>query len=117
MTIDLTVGIIRVLDSYSDTIGTGFVLTKDGLMATCAYVIERAGVGLGDIVCLVFHHSGDEAIATVESNRWRDPRPASRRNDRTPHPERATPLHPERTPSFFERKIRKIRYKEFYLCQ
>jgi hypothetical protein len=70
---DLTEGIVRILDGAGDTAGTGFVLTDDGLMATCAHVIESAGAGPGDTVRLVFHHSGDKATATIEPDGWRAP--------------------------------------------
>ncbi len=54
---DLTEGIVRILNSAGNTAGTGFVLTTDavannGLMATCAHVIESAGAGPGDRVAV-----------------------------------------------------------------
>jgi len=56
-----------------DTDGTGFLLTDDGLIATCAHVVESAGAGSGDIVRLIFHHTGDEATALIEPEWWREP--------------------------------------------
>lgn len=73
MTTDLTVGIVRILDSNNQTAGAGFVLTAEGLIATCAHVVESAGARPGDTVSLVFHLTGDEATATVEPEGWRAP--------------------------------------------
>lgn len=73
MTIDLTAGIVRILDSNNQTVGAGFVLTADNLIATCAHVVQSAGAGPGDTVCLVFHLASDEATATVELEGWRAP--------------------------------------------
>jgi len=70
---DLTEGIVRILNSAGDTVGTGFLLTDDGLIATCAHVVEDAGAGPGDAVRLVFHHTGDETTAYVASDDWRSP--------------------------------------------
>jgi hypothetical protein len=55
---DLTEGIVHILDSAGDTAGPGFVLTEDGLVATCAHVIESAGAEPSETVCLIFHHTG-----------------------------------------------------------
>ncbi len=69
----LTVGIIRILDSNSTTTGTGFVVTDDGLIATCAHVVANAGAEPGDTVRLVFQLNGEERQARVESEWWRGP--------------------------------------------
>jgi hypothetical protein len=69
---DLTEGIVHILDSTGDTAGPGSVLTEDGLMATCAHVVESAGAGSDDTVRLVFHHTGDEATTAVEPDGWRE---------------------------------------------
>ncbi len=73
MITDLTNAIVRIINSYGNTVGTGFVLNDDGLIATCAHVIENAEAGPGDSVHLVFHHTGDEATAIVESDGWHAP--------------------------------------------
>ena len=73
MAVDLTAGIIRILDQHGDTVGTGFVLTNDGLIVTCAHVIESAGTKPGDTLRLVFHCTGDLATATIEPSVWRGP--------------------------------------------
>ncbi len=73
MDINSKLAIVRILDQYGDTTGTGFVLTDDGLIATCAHVVASAGTGPSDTVRLVFHHTDDEASATVEPDGWRDP--------------------------------------------
>ena len=58
MTIDLTTGIVRILTSDGATAGTGFVVTDDGLIATCAHVVKAAGAGPGDKVRVVFYCTG-----------------------------------------------------------
>ena len=52
---DFTVGIVRILDEQGQTVGTGFILTDDGLIATCAHVIESAGAKPDENVQLVFY--------------------------------------------------------------
>ncbi|MBE7557295.1 MAG: serine protease [Anaerolineales bacterium] len=69
---DITTGIVRILNPVGQTIGAGFVLTDDGLIATCAHVIESAGAGPGETVCLIFHHTGNKANATIEPEGWRE---------------------------------------------
>lgn len=70
---DLTAGIVRILDSRDQTVGTGFVLTDDGFVVTCAHVVDSAGSGPGDTVRFVFHCTGEEAVAIVDPVYWRDP--------------------------------------------
>jgi hypothetical protein len=71
---NLTWGIVCILTSKGTTAGTGFVVTDDGLIATCAHIVEAAGAGPGDTVHLVFHATGEgEAEAKVEPAWWRDP--------------------------------------------
>ena len=70
---DLSKGIVRILDSDGDTAGTGFVVTDDGLIATCAHVVQGAGAEPGDTVRVAFHATGEEREAQVEPAWWRDP--------------------------------------------
>lgn len=70
---DLRTGIIRILKKDGKSVGTGFILTNDGIIATCAHVIKSAEAGPGDKVQLVFHHTDIKATATVEPDGWRDP--------------------------------------------
>jgi len=66
MSNDLSTGIVRILDSTGVTAGTGFVVTEDGLIATCAHVVRGAGVGPGNTVRVAFHLSGEEREAYIE---------------------------------------------------
>jgi Trypsin-like peptidase domain len=53
--------------------GTGFVVSSDGLVATCAHVVRYAGAEPGDTVDLIFHATGERRVAKAESEYWRDP--------------------------------------------
>lgn len=72
MAVDLRPGIVRILDTNGETAGTGFVVTREGLIATCAHVVDDAGMGPGDTVSLVFHATGEEREATVNPEYWTD---------------------------------------------
>jgi energy-coupling factor transporter ATP-binding protein EcfA2 len=54
-------------------VGTGFVVSADGLIATCAHVVRDAGGGPGDTIDLAFHATGDEGRATAELEWWTEP--------------------------------------------
>ena len=71
--VDLKAGVVRILDQNSATVGTGFLVTDDGLIATCAHVVETAAAGPGDAVRLVLHATGEERKARVEPDWWRAP--------------------------------------------
>lgn len=71
MKVDLQAGIVRILNQDGTTAGTGFLVTGDGLMATCAHVVEAAGASPGDALRIVFHAIGEEHAATVEPAYWR----------------------------------------------
>jgi WD40 repeat protein len=73
LSVDLTTGIVRILNPDGSTAGTGFVVTDDGLIATCAHVVKTAGARPGDTVRVVFHATGEERQAHVEPEYWRDP--------------------------------------------
>jgi serine phosphatase RsbU (regulator of sigma subunit)/AAA+ ATPase superfamily predicted ATPase len=70
---ELTAGIVRVLGLKGETAGTGFVVAEDGLIATCAHVVDGAGAGPGDVVNVVLYANGGNVEAEVESAYWRDP--------------------------------------------
>ncbi|HUV91275.1 MAG TPA: serine protease [Anaerolineae bacterium] len=69
----MTAGIVRTPNSASTTAGTGFIVSTDGLIATCAHVVEAADGGPGDTVRVVFHATGEEQEALVKRAWWRDP--------------------------------------------
>jgi hypothetical protein len=66
-------GIVRILNGAGGTVGTGFVVSADGLIATCAHIVRDAGTGPGDTIGLVFHATSDERQATVEPAWWTEP--------------------------------------------
>src|SRR5215204_3992345 len=68
---DLRANIVRILDSGGKTAGTGFVVTAEGLIATCAHVVELAGSKPDDTIGLIFHLNKEEREATVERKYWR----------------------------------------------
>ena len=72
MSVDLTAAIVRILNPGSLTVGTGFLVTDDGLVATCAHVLRAAGVGTGDWVTIAFHTVDEERRGRVEPEWWRD---------------------------------------------
>jgi WD40 repeat protein len=73
MTAELTIGIVRLLNPQGETAGTGFVVTDDGLVATCAHVVEAAGSEPGGSVRVAFHATEQEQQANIEPAWWRDP--------------------------------------------
>src|SRR5215470_19756986 len=73
MRFNLGHAIVRVLKLNGMTAGTGFVVTDDGLVVTCAHVVEYAGAGPGSTVRLIFHETKVEREALVVPEYWRDP--------------------------------------------
>ena len=67
-----TTGIVRIIHKIGVTVGAGFVVTDDGLIVTCAHVIEKAGAGPGESVELIFHTTKESVRAQVISEWWRD---------------------------------------------
>ncbi|MBE7557284.1 MAG: trypsin-like peptidase domain-containing protein [Anaerolineales bacterium] len=73
MAFKLETAIVRIVAPNGGTVGTGFVLTDDGLIATCAHVIADVGIGPGETVNFVFPCTGEEGQAVVEVDWWREP--------------------------------------------
>jgi hypothetical protein len=72
MTVDLRSVVVRVLDLQGVTAGTGFLVDDEGLLVTCAHVVDLAGSGPGGTVAVAF--LGDEPRpASVEAEYWRPP--------------------------------------------
>jgi hypothetical protein len=74
MAFDLSSGVVGVLKPDRTTVaGTGFVVASDGLIATCAHVVQYAGAGPGDTVDLIFHATSERRVAKVVPEYWRAP--------------------------------------------
>ncbi|MFQ5856208.1 MAG: trypsin-like peptidase domain-containing protein, partial [Anaerolineae bacterium] len=73
MSVDLTAGIVRILKPAGTTAGTGFVVSDEGLIATCSHVVQYAEAGPGGTVRVAFHATGEERKAQVEPDWWRAP--------------------------------------------
>lgn len=65
-------GIVAILSKSYRAVGTGFVVSEEGLIVTCAHVLaDNVGVAPGDKVSLRFKGNGQIAEATVTAW-WRD---------------------------------------------
>src|SRR2546427_4255697 len=74
MPFDFTAGIVRILlGPQKGTAGTGFVVNNEGLVATCAHVVEDAHAGPGDPASLIFYAAKEkgEQKATVLKDYWK----------------------------------------------
>lgn len=70
---DLRASVVSILKADRTIIGTGFVVSDDGLIATCAHVVRYAGAEPGDTVDLIFHATGERRVARADLEYWRDP--------------------------------------------
>lgn len=73
---DLTQGIVRILTPAGETAGTGFVISDEGLVATCSHVVQTVesqerGDSRPDHVDVVFHATGECRQANVVPEWWR----------------------------------------------
>ncbi len=69
---NFTDGIVRILHQGGQTSGTGFVVSDDGLIVTCAHVIMATGAEPGDVIDLVLYATGEQRQAIVEREYWHD---------------------------------------------
>jgi hypothetical protein len=65
---DLTRSVVRILSPGGATVGTGFVVHRDGLIATCAHVVQACGAGPGGTVRLAFYATREEREARLPWN-------------------------------------------------
>ncbi|WP_380286398.1 trypsin-like peptidase domain-containing protein [Kitasatospora purpeofusca] len=70
----LPAAVVQVRDGAGLVVGAGF-LVADGLVVTCAHVLEDGGYGPGSVVTLVFPHAPGvpEVTGRVLEEAWRDP--------------------------------------------
>lgn len=71
-------GIVRILSPAGATAGTGFVVSSDGLIITCAHVLDNVGYKPGSTVRIEFHSAAPTepnkfSDAIVESKYWKSP--------------------------------------------
>ena len=76
MDFDLRDGIVRILKPNGETAGTGFVLTTDGLIATCSHVVQsseaqKRGELRPEKTTIVFRATDELREAQVEPDWWR----------------------------------------------
>ena len=71
MSIDnLTAGIVSILRNDGTIAGTGFIVSDEGLIATCTHVLESAVVGREDKVTVHFQARDHDCIAHVIGKWW-----------------------------------------------
>jgi WD40 repeat protein len=76
MNTDFQAGVARIIDAGGKAVGTGFVVTSDGLIVTCAHVVDIARSDDG--IHLIFQDPGsvkekrEIRVARVEPDFWRD---------------------------------------------
>ena len=69
---NLTAGIVSILRNNGTIAGTGFIVSDDGLIATCTHVLESAEVGREDKVTVHFQAGDHDFIAHVIGKWWCD---------------------------------------------
>ena len=63
---DLRTGVVRILKANGRTAGTGFVITDDGLLATCSHVVSLASEGGDGSLDILFHETKEKRRARVQ---------------------------------------------------
>jgi V8-like Glu-specific endopeptidase len=73
MKFDLTHSIVRILKPNGKTAGTGFFVSKNGLITTCAHVVADAGYTPGEEISVVLFSNSKQYQAIIEEKWWREP--------------------------------------------
>jgi S1-C subfamily serine protease len=68
---DLVASIVRICDAVGTPRGTGFLASADGLIVTCAHVVEAAGTAHDRRVAVRFARADEPCQAEVLAEAWR----------------------------------------------
>jgi S1-C subfamily serine protease len=71
MSESLLAGIVSILSTHGRSVGTGFVVAAEGLVATCAHVVRATGADPGAEGTARFYHGEEEQRAEVVAAWWR----------------------------------------------
>ncbi len=68
---DLVASIVRICDDVGTPRGTGFLASAEGLIVTCAHVVEAAGKAPGGRVVVRFARADEPCQAEILAKAWR----------------------------------------------
>jgi WD40 repeat protein len=76
MSDDLLTSVVRILKSDESTSGTGFLISKEGLIVTCSHVVQneesqRRSEAKPEKVIVILHATGEKREAIVHPDLWR----------------------------------------------
>ena len=65
-------GLVRILNQENDTVGAGYLVSQDGIIVSCAHVIENAGYPVSTYVRIQVEGNDSTLNAKVEEGYWKD---------------------------------------------